>query len=164
MRRRFALPVHLLIMLLLVILPIYYAAPARAAAPGEELVNSTGVIGNNETHTVTIYSPGPANLRLEISGGAATDKLTLALLASGGAIVQSWDVRSGEIAWVSAELPAGGALSLHNAGTAPLTYKLTAYALGVVPNITSSTTTWNGIARGNGIHSSIRVNVPAAGR
>jgi hypothetical protein len=132
MYRHFTLPVHLIIMLLLVILPIGYAAPARAAAPGEELVNSTGVIGNNETHTVTIYSPGPANLRLEISGGAATDKLTLALLASGGATVQSWDVQSGEIAWVSAELPAGGALSLHNAGTTALTYKLTAYALGVV--------------------------------
>ena len=151
-------------MLLLVILPVGYAAPARAAEPGEELVNSTGVIGNNETHTVTIYSPGPANLRLEISGGAASDKLTLALLASGGAPIQSWDVQSGEVAWVSAELPAGGAVSLHNAGSAPLTYKLTAYALGVVPNITSATTTWSGIARGNGVHSTIRVNVPAAGR
>jgi hypothetical protein len=164
MHRRFTLPVHLIVMLLLLILPISYAAPARAAEPGEELINSTGVIGNNQTHTVTIYSPGPANLRLEISGGAATDKLTLALLASGGAPVQSWDVQSGEVAWASAELPAGGAVSLHNAGSAPLTYKLTAYALGIVPNITSATTTWSGIARGNGEHSTIRVNVPAAGR
>src|SRR5215211_9470275 len=103
MNRRSRLPAHLAVMFLLAILPICYTAPARAAEPGEELVNSTGVIGNNETHTVTIYSPGPANLRLEISGGAATDKLTLALLASGGATVQSWDVQSGEIAWVSAE-------------------------------------------------------------
>ena len=164
MHRRSALPVHLIVMLLLVILPVVYAAPARAAEPGEELVNSTGVIGNNETHAVTIYSPGPANLRLEISGGTASDKLTLALLASGGASIQSWIVQSGEIAWVSAELPAGGAVSLHNAGSAPLTYKLTAYALGVVPNITSATATWSGIARGNGIHSTIRVQAPAAGR
>ncbi|MEP7188451.1 MAG: hypothetical protein ABI901_04570 [Roseiflexaceae bacterium] len=157
-------PLHLIIMLLLIILPIGYAAPARAAEPGEELINSTGVIGNNETHTVTIYSPGSANLRLEIGGGAATDKLTLTLLASGGATIQSWDVQSGEVAWVSAELPAGGAVSLHNTGSAPLSYKLTAYALGVVPNITSDTATWGGIARGNGIHSTIRVNVPGAGR
>ncbi len=164
MHRRSTRPLHLIIMLLLLMLPIGYAAPARAAEPGEELVNSTGVIGNNETHTVTIYSPGSANLRLEIGGGAATDKLTLTLLASGGATIQSWDVQSGEVAWVSAELPAGGAVSLHNPGSAPLTYKLTAYALGVVPNITSDTATWGGIARGNGIHSTIRVNVPAAGR
>jgi hypothetical protein len=164
MHRRSTLLLHLIVMLLLVILPVYYAAPVRAAAPGEELVNSTGIIGNNETHTVTIYSPGPANLRLEIGGGGASDKLTLALLASGGATVQSWDVRSGEVVWVSAELPAGGAVSLHNAGSAQLTYKLTAYALGVVPNVTSNTATWSGIARGNGMHSTIRVNVPAAGR
>src|SRR4051812_5229464 len=164
MHRRFTLPLHLIVMLLLIIVPVCYAVPVRAAEPGEELVNSTGVIGNNETHTVTIYSPGPANLRLEISGGAASDKLTLALLASGGAPIQSWDVQSGEVAWVSAELPAGGAVSLHNAGSAPLTYKLTAYALGVVPNITSATATWSGIARGSGIHSTIRVQAPAAGR
>jgi hypothetical protein len=164
MHRRSTQPLHLLVMLLLVILPVYFATSARAAEPGEELVNSTGVIGTNATHTITIYSPGPANLRLEISGGAATDKLTLALLASGGATVQSWDIQSGEIAWASADLPAGGALSLHNAGSASLTYKLTAYALGVVPNITSDTTTWSGIAHGTGIHSTIRVNAPAAGR
>src|SRR6476620_10491333 len=125
MHRRLTMRLHAFVMLLLLVVPLYYAVPARAAAPGEELVNSTGVIGNNETHTITIYSPGPANLRLEISGGAATDKLKLALLASGGATVKSWIVQSGEIAWVSAELPAGGAVSLHNAGSAPLTYKLT---------------------------------------
>jgi hypothetical protein len=103
-------------------------------------------------------------MRLEVAGGTAGDKVTLSLLASGGAPVQSWNVQSGEVAWVSAELSAGGSLSLHNAGTTPLTYKLTAYAIGVVPSIAVNTPTWGGTARGNGIHSAIRVSVPAAGR
>jgi hypothetical protein len=163
MDHRSARPIRLIAMLLLIFLPLY-ATPARAAEPGEELVNSSGIVASNQTNVVTLYSPGPANIRLEVSGGAAGDKLVMSLLASGGASLQSLEVQSGEIAWATAELPAGGALSLHNSSTTALTYKLTAYALGIVPNITVDTVTWGGTARGDGLHSTIRVNVPASGR
>src|SRR4029453_8928388 len=93
MDRRPTTPFHLILMLMLAILPLY-ATPVGAAEPGGELVNSSGTIGGSQTHSITIYSPGSANIRLEVGGGAAGNKLTLSLRAAGGAPIQSWEVQS----------------------------------------------------------------------
>jgi hypothetical protein len=161
MDRRSTLARLLILVLLLAVLP-FSAAPALAAEPGEELINSSGSIPAGQAMTMTLYSTGAANLRLEVGGGAAGDKVALSLLA-GSSTVRSWDVQSGEIAWATVDLPANGRLSLRNTSGTPLTYKLVAYATGVIPSVASGVGTWSGTARGDGIHSQIRISAPKAG-
>ncbi len=138
-------------------------SPAVHAAPGEELVSSSGSLSASQLITIPLYSPEAANLRLQVSGGSATDTITMAL-RNGSTTVSSWVVRSGETVWGYATLPSGGSLTLQNNSGTTLTYNLKAYARGVAPNITTGNATWSGVARGAGIQSNIQLTVPTAGR
>lgn len=151
------------IMFLAVVLP--RAAATYAAQPGEQITNATGSLTatstTGDTFVTPVYTPGPTNIRLEVSGGAATDRITMTLQ---GATPQTWDVRSGETTWAYATIPAGGKLMLQNKSAAALSYKLVAYARGTVTSIAEGETNWSGTTRGAGIQSSIQLDVPIAGR
>ena len=155
---------RLLVALMLVLLSLV-AAPAKAAQPGEELVNSSGALSPGQTFTTPLYSPGtPTNIRLSVAGGTLGDTITMKLL-NGTTVVKSWAVQSDETSWGYATLPASnGKLSLHNDSGKALTYTLIAYARDTTPRIAEGLSAWSGIARGNGLQSSIQLLVPAAGR
>jgi hypothetical protein len=164
MRHRRTSTPRLLVALLLALLSLA-TAPADAAQPGEELVNSSGALSAGQTFTTPLYSPGsPTNIRLSVAGGTLGDAVTMKLL-NGSAVVKSWVVQSDETSWGYATLPAtNGQLSLHNDSGKILTYTLIAYARDTTPRIAEGLTAWSGIARGNGLQSSIQLLVPAAGR
>lgn len=156
---------RLLLLGALALLLLPQATATRAASPGDELVSVTGSLSasgtTGATYTTTIYSPGPANIRLAIAGGLDADKVTLAV--QGGSTPLSWDVRSGETAWVSADIPNSGKLVLQNKSAKTLTFTLTAYARGTAPAIAQGVAVWSGTSSGAGIQSAIQLDVPAAG-
>jgi IPT/TIG domain len=162
MRKHHTHTFHLIALLSLALL-LTWTTPTHAAQPGEELVNSSGALNASQIVTIPLYSPGAANLRLQVSGGGPSDTITMAL-HSGSSIVTSWVARSGETIWGYATLPSGGNLTLQNNSGAQLSYALLVYARGVAPNITESGATWSGVARGGGIQSAIQLSVPSAGR
>jgi hypothetical protein len=164
MPHRRAATLRLLVALLLALLT-FAAAPAEAAQPGEELVNSSGALSAGQTFTTPLYSPStPANIHLSIAGGTVGDTVTMKLL-TGSTVVKSWVVQSGETSWGYATLPASnGTLSLHNDSGTTLTYTLTTYARDATPRIAEGLSAWSGLARGNGLQSSIQLLVPTAGR
>src|SRR5262249_4557476 len=155
MRKHHTHTFHLIALLSLALL-LTWTTPTHAAQPGEELVNSSGALNVSQTVTIPLYSPGAANVRLQISGGGPGDTITMAL-HSGSSIVSSWVARSGETIWGYATLPSGGNLTLQNNSGTQLSYALVIYARGVTPNITESGATWSGVGRGGGIQSAIQL-------
>lgn len=157
---------RLLVLFLLVLMPLL-AAPSQAAEPGAELVNASGVLNTTvPSRTLPLYSTGPANFRLSVSGGAASDTITLTLRDNAANPLKSWVVRSGETAWGYADIPAGSSLLLQNNSSAALNYALSAYSRGNVANIAEGETTWSGAALGDGgssTNSAIQLIVPTAG-
>lgn len=164
MSHRFTYALRLLFILVLALL-LPRATATRAASAGEELANASGTLSASstigDTFTTTIYSPGPANIRLEVSGGTTADKITLTV--QGASTPQTWDVRSGETSWTYATIPSGGKLTLQNKSAKALTYKLNAFARGVAPTIADDTAAWSGTASGAGIESAIQLDIPTAG-
>jgi hypothetical protein len=162
MRKHHSTTFHLIALVSLALL-LTWTTPTHAAEPGEELASSSGALNASQTVTIPLYSPGAANIRLQVGGGGPTDTITMAL-RNGTSVVASWVVRSGETTWGYATLPSGGNITLQNNSGAQLTYALKVYARGVTPNITESGATWSGVARGGGIQSAIQLSVPSAGR
>lgn len=156
---------HRFIVLLLIFLPLY-TIPVQATTsnfePGEDLGHGSGLLNAGNTYQITLVGPGPANIRLEVKNGTATDTIKMTLQNSTG--TKSWTVRSGEIAWVYADLPAGSSLlALNNRSNTALSFQLNAYARGVVGNIADGAATWSGTARGTGIQSVIQLDILTAG-
>src|SRR5262245_8561291 len=162
MRKHHTRTFHLIALLSLAFL-LTWTTATHAAQPGEELVNSSGVLNASQIVTIPLYSPDAANIRLQVSGGGAADTITMTL-HNGSTIVTSWVVRSGETTWGYATLPSGGSLTLQNNSGIQLSYVLNVYARGVAPNVTAGGATWSGVARGGGIQSAIQLSVPSAGR
>ncbi|MCU0491946.1 MAG: hypothetical protein MUD01_10180 [Chloroflexaceae bacterium] len=147
----------------LLALPMFVAT-ARAAQPGEELLRiDNGVLTSSTTFTTVIPSGGVANFRLSVSGGTASDQITLTV-RDGSTPVGSWAVRSGETSWGFATIPANATLTLQTTSAAPLNYTLGVYARDVAPRFAEGVATWSGTAVGAGIQSAVQINVPAAGR
>jgi hypothetical protein len=156
--------IFLLIALFLVIPFLSHPQSAEAAAgPGETLLSRTGTLSPGQTAPMTVFSDDLANIRLIVRDGDAGDTITLKLLDSAGALQQSWNAQSGETIWASAQLQTRSKLTLQNASAKPLSYELVAYAVGVAPQITESTTTWSGVSRGAGMRSFIQLTAPTAG-
>jgi hypothetical protein len=135
---------------------------ARAAQPGEILMNSSGTLAVSASTTIPLYSPGAANFRLEVSGGAANDSIVMTL-QDGSGTPPSWAVRSGEVVWGYGNIPGGGRIVLENRSGAPLSFALRAYARGVAPNITEEHAIWSGTVRSGGARSTVQVGVSTAG-
>jgi hypothetical protein len=156
---------RLLTMMLLAVLLLPQATATRAASPGDELASAAGSLTasgtTGATYTTTIYSPGPANIRLAVAGGVDADKVTLSV--QGGATPLSWDVRSGEASWAYAEIPSGGRLVLQNKSSKTLTFTLNAYARGRAPAIATGVAVWSGSSSNAGIQSAIQLDVPTSG-
>ncbi len=158
--------VRLIVLLLLLLMPLA-SIPVRAAEPGAELLNFSGTLSPAVlTRTTQIAANGPVNLRLSVSGGSASDTITLTLRDSGSTELRSWIVRSGETVWGFADVPSGSSLRLQNNSAATLNFALTAYARGTVQNIAEGIATWQGTALGDGAsstNSAIQLVVPTAG-
>lgn len=156
---------RLLTIVLLALLLLPQATAIRAASPGDELASAAGSLTasgtTGATYTTTIYSPGPANIRLAVTGGVDADKVTLTV--QGGATPLAWDVRSGEESWVYAEIPSGGKLILQNKSSKTLTFTLNAYARGLAPAVAQGVDIWSGTSSSTGIKSAIQLDVPTAG-
>src|SRR5262245_50536505 len=139
------------------------ATPTHAAAPGEELVNSSGVVSSAAAVNIPLYSASPANISLQLSGPAGASA-TLTLRDNVGNPLKSWVVESGETAWGFGDLPLRGKFTLQTASSAGLSYALHVFARGAVPNIAGGSGTWSGTAHGgNPLQSAIQLDIPAAG-
>lgn len=163
-RRLCSVIVHVM-MVIFFVLPASVASSQTAGGnflPGEDLGNGSGTLAVGEMYQTTLVGPTPVNIRLEVSGGAAADALAIQVNNSEG--TESWMVRSGEVAWVRTNLPSGNTnVSLSNNSNAPLTFQFNAYARGTVNDIAEGESVWNGIAQGEGLQSSIQLNITTAG-
>ena len=156
--KRWTLVVAAVLLATLVVFPF---SSTYGAEPGEVLVNSSGTIApNQQLQPIQIFSPGPVNIRLQVSGGTPADSVSITL--QGGA-TGSWTALSGERIWGHAQINSNSSLVLRNNSGSSLSYQLTVYARGLIPNVTADTTSWSGIARGTGINSSIQLDAPIAG-
>ncbi|MCG8348029.1 MAG: hypothetical protein MI924_09655 [Chloroflexales bacterium] len=157
---------RLFVLLLFVLMPLL-VSPSQAAEPGAELINASGVLNTTvPSRTLPLFSTGPANFRLSVSGGAASDTITLTLRDNAANPLKSWVARSGETAWGYADIPAGSSLLLQNNSSVALNYALSAYSRGNIANIAEGEATWGGSALGDGgssTHSAIQLVVPTAG-
>lgn len=129
------------------------ALPARAAEPGVEMISFSGTVGAGLTRTLALTESGPANMRLMIGGGSASDKATLSVLTSAGATVASWPALSGETIWATAELPAGGRLRLETTATS-LSFALKVFARGTILAPTDAAPQISGVLTGSATTSS----------
>lgn len=147
-------PRRLLAILLIIVfalaLPALPARPARAAEPGAAILSFSGTLDAAvPTRTVLLSDSGPANLRLAVSGGTSSDKVTLTMLNAAGAALKSWPARSGETIWGFANIPAGASLRVQTSGAA-LSFSLSAYARGTVLAPSAASPTWSGAIIGAG--------------
>lgn len=154
--------VALTALLLLVLLVVALHSPTEAAQPGEELASSSGPIPDGQSITISLYSTGPANVRLAVDGGDAADSITLTLLEN-GTPVDSWTVQSGETGWMHTVLPSNASVRLENTGDETLQHDLTIYARDTLPSIAEGISTWSGVARDVGLNSAIQLDAPSAG-
>ena len=139
--------------------------PAHAAEPGAEIINFSGTVGTTTTRTLALTETGPTNMSLAVSGGTATDSITLTLLTAADVTVTAWSARSGETIWATADLPAGGKLRLMTLATS-LDFTLQAYARGTVLAPTVAAASLAGVIIGAGDatgSSAVQLAVPTAG-
>jgi hypothetical protein len=152
-----------LLILLALLFGTLSAGTARAALPGDKIIDirSTSPLAAGQSLTTELYNPGPANIRLQVSGGSADDAITLTL--QGGAEPVSWAARSGETIWTYANLPASGQFVLKNTGSAPLNFSLTAYSQAIAPSFGEDVPVLSGTSLGNGTQSAAQISLPSSG-
>ncbi|MBX0329872.1 IPT/TIG domain-containing protein [Oscillochloris sp. ZM17-4] len=122
--------------------------PARGAEPGAAIITFSGTLDAGvPSRTVPLSESGPTNLRLAVSGGVASDTVTLTLLDSSAKSLKSWVARSGETIWGFASLPAGASLRVQTSG-ASLSFDLSAYARGTVAAPSAASDSWSGVVIG----------------
>lgn len=141
--------------------------PARGAEPGAAILTFSGTLDSSvPSRTVPLAEGGPTNLRLAVSGGTASDTVTLTLLDSAGKSIKSWVARSGETIWGFVSLPSGASLRVQTSG-ATLSFDLSAYARGTVVAPSAAAKIWSGVAVGAGAQTGVsdgQFVVPASGR
>jgi hypothetical protein len=106
------------------------------------------------------------NLRLQVSGGAPGDIVTLTLRNSANQPIQSWRVRSGETIWGNATLPSGSQFVVQNGSVNNVSVSLKVYARGTVTELAEGSSAWQGVALGAGTdstNSAVQLTVPSAG-
>ncbi len=160
--KRSRLHLSLLVTLLISMFGWLSAQPARAAAPGESIASSNGLVSPNSHIIIALYDTGNANLSLKVPSTPSAESLTLALM-SGTDTIASWNVRSGEHIWGFANIPAAARLEIRNTGASALPYELAVYARAQLPAIADGLGTWSGISSGTGIQSSAQFDVSEAG-
>lgn len=137
------------------------ALPARAAEPGEFLIDSSGTLQANQTFPVSFYSGGAANIRLQVDGGQPGDAVRVSVQGAEGA---SWTARTGEIVWGTATLPAqNGSLLIENVSGRILQYSLKAYALDVAPRFGEGVAALAGVSQSGGSQSTAQITAPTSG-
>ena len=142
-----------------------FRLPVQAAEPGAEIINFSGSVGTTTTRTLALTETGPTNMSLAVSGGTATDSITLTLLTVADVTLTAWSARSGETIWATADLPAGGKLRLTTLATS-LDFTLQAYARGTVLAPTVAAASLAGVIIGAGDatgSSAVQLAVPTAG-
>ena len=155
--------VSILLIVLLTLSFVGTSTSIKAADSGEELFSSAGTLTNGNTFSTPIYSPGPANLRLKVSGGTSGNILKMRIIKDSSAIA-TWNVRTGETTWGYTNIPSGGRLTIENTSGQTLNYDIIVYARGVAPSIAENVSTWSGTSHGAGTASVIQLTVPTAGR
>ncbi|NOK57585.1 MAG: hypothetical protein GFH27_549303n150 [Chloroflexi bacterium AL-W] len=155
--------VSILLIVLLTLSFVGTNTSIEAADSGEELFRSAGALANGNTFSTPMYSPGPANLRLKVSGGTTGNTLKMRIIKD-NSDVAAWNVRSGETTWGYTNIPSGGKLTLENTSGQTLNYDIVVYARGVAPTIADNVSTWSGTSHGIGTASVIQLTVPTAGR
>lgn len=139
----------------------FTAVPAKAADPGEQLINSSGSIPAGSQQQLSFYTGGPANIRFAVSGGAANDSIKVTIQGVDGA---SWTARTGETVWGYTTLPSpSGILVLKNTSSSALSYSLQAYALDIAPKFGEDVPTLTGVAQSGGTQSAAQVTAPTSG-
>jgi hypothetical protein len=162
MHQRSAPRLALLIAIVGLLCGLMPSLTARAAAPGDPIVQSSGTVVAGTSRLVTIFDSGAANLMMRTSGPASSNTLVFSIL-SGSSPIQSWTVRGGETAWGYVDIPAGATLEIHNSSAVDLSYDFAAYARARLPAIADGLPSWSGVASGAGVQSSAQFDTPVAG-